>query len=225
MLIKTPASDSDYINASVIKLTDNRTYIVTQAPLATGFNDLWRLVWDYDVSNVVMLMDTMEKNKPEVSRYWPLHGHAQSYGDISVTVGVGKINTRKLFNTLISCSFVLTPTSRKFFFFFFCYNDVFQVLTTEVFADMTSRLFRIHRYGHSGSRLVHHLQYHWWTVGGIPLHTIPFLQYVRKVYLNILQEWLTYFRVTSKLNQIVLVIVMSNEYHGKINLPIWCMSP
>ena len=64
--------------------------------------------------------------------------------------------------------------------------DVLQVLTTEVFADMTSRLFRIHRYGHSGSRLVHHLQYHWWTVGGVPLHTIPFLQYIRKVYLKTL---------------------------------------
>ena len=95
MLIKTPASDSDYINASVIKLTDNRTYIVTQAPLATGFNELWRLVWDYDVSNVVMLMDMMEKNKPEVSRYWPLHGHAHSYGDISVRVSFVLIFTQK----------------------------------------------------------------------------------------------------------------------------------
>ena len=95
MLIKTPGSDSDYINASVIKLTDNRTYIVTQAPLATGFNDLWRLVWDYDVSNMVMLMDMMEKNKSEVSRYWPLHGHAQSYGDISVRVSTFAIFTQK----------------------------------------------------------------------------------------------------------------------------------
>ena len=68
---------------------------MTQAPLATGFNELWRLVWDYDVSNVVMLMDMMEKNKPEVSRYWPLHGHAQSYGDISVRVSFVLIFTQK----------------------------------------------------------------------------------------------------------------------------------
>ena len=86
MLVKTRDSDSDYINASVIKLTDNKTYIATQAPMATSFNDLWRLVWDYDVTNVVMLMDLTEKNKPEAQRYWPLHEQANSYGDISVQV-------------------------------------------------------------------------------------------------------------------------------------------
>ncbi len=56
-----------------------------------------------------------------------------------------------------------------------------QVLNTEVFADMTTRLFRVQRLGYKESKNVYHLQYHWWTSGGVPIHPIPFLQFLRKV--------------------------------------------
>ncbi len=95
MLVNAKSGDSDYVNASVIKLARDRTYIVTQAPMPTTVNDMWRLVWDYNVTNIIMLMDLLEGNKLEVDRYWPLHGQAQNYGDVSIQVMINNVDRLK----------------------------------------------------------------------------------------------------------------------------------
>ncbi len=85
VLVKSRETDSDYINASVVQLSENKTYIVTQAPMPGTVNDMWRLVWDYEVNSVVTLMDSTE-NKSEIPRYWPLHGRSHTYRSITVQV-------------------------------------------------------------------------------------------------------------------------------------------
>ena len=35
--------------------TNNRTFIITQMPLEGTIIDLWRLVWDYNIKEIVMM--------------------------------------------------------------------------------------------------------------------------------------------------------------------------
>lgn len=52
----TPSSDDgDYINASFVQPRGTaRRYIATQGPLDTTYKDFWTLVWEQNVSIIVM---------------------------------------------------------------------------------------------------------------------------------------------------------------------------
>ena len=40
-----------------------RAYIATQGPLSGTVDDLWRMIWEYKCSCIVMLCDTTENDK------------------------------------------------------------------------------------------------------------------------------------------------------------------
>lgn len=40
-----------------------REYIATQGPIASTINDFWRLVWEQNVSMIVMLTQCMERSR------------------------------------------------------------------------------------------------------------------------------------------------------------------
>eukprot|EP00058_Branchiostoma_floridae_P017034 XP_002602522.1 hypothetical protein BRAFLDRAFT_93828 [Branchiostoma floridae] len=62
---------TNYINAAFINGYKQRdVYIATQAPLPNTVLDMWRLVYDYRISSVVMLND-MDDNDPTYPKYWP----------------------------------------------------------------------------------------------------------------------------------------------------------
>ncbi|XP_066299153.1 receptor-type tyrosine-protein phosphatase alpha-like [Branchiostoma lanceolatum] len=62
---------TNYINAAFINGYKQRdVYIATQAPLPNTILDMWRLVYDYRISSVVMLND-MDGSDPTCPRYWP----------------------------------------------------------------------------------------------------------------------------------------------------------
>ncbi|CAH1243399.1 PTPRT [Branchiostoma lanceolatum] len=62
---------TNYINAAFINGYKQRdVYIATQAPLPNTIVDMWRLVYDYRISTVVMLND-MDGGDPTCPRYWP----------------------------------------------------------------------------------------------------------------------------------------------------------
>ncbi|CAG5123098.1 unnamed protein product [Candidula unifasciata] len=68
----------DYINANYISgLDSSRDYIATQGPLTRTVSDFWRMVWEQNVSVIVMLADFEELDKrtqiirEKVARYFP----------------------------------------------------------------------------------------------------------------------------------------------------------
>ena len=67
--------NSDYINASYINgyVTPN-AYIATQGPLDNTVNDFWRMVWEQNVSSVVMLTNLEQGGQKKSVKYWPDRG-------------------------------------------------------------------------------------------------------------------------------------------------------
>jgi len=77
---------SDYINAN--RLTDGFTnYISCQAPLNSTCGDFWRMVWEQDVSVIVMLTKIHENGQVKADKYWPTEiGEVLTYPLVTVTL-------------------------------------------------------------------------------------------------------------------------------------------
>ncbi|PIK42791.1 putative receptor-type tyrosine-protein phosphatase alpha [Apostichopus japonicus] len=57
-VLKSPGNlfgSNDYINATFAKDISQRGFIMTQSPLASTIEDIWRLVFDFDCTSIVML--------------------------------------------------------------------------------------------------------------------------------------------------------------------------
>ncbi|RMD43049.1 hypothetical protein DV735_g2075, partial [Chaetothyriales sp. CBS 134920] len=78
-----PRGDCDYINASHVKAEySNRRYIATQAPIPSTFNDFWRVVWEQQVSVIVMLTAESEGGLLKSHPYWT----TGEYGSLKATL-------------------------------------------------------------------------------------------------------------------------------------------
>ncbi|KAF5907896.1 receptor-type tyrosine-protein phosphatase beta-like, partial [Clarias magur] len=76
---------SDYINASFIPGNNfRREYIATQGPLPGTKDDFWRMVWEQNVHNVVMVTQCVEKGRLKCDQYWPTDREPLYYGDLVV---------------------------------------------------------------------------------------------------------------------------------------------
>ncbi|XP_071083838.1 receptor-type tyrosine-protein phosphatase epsilon-like [Haliotis cracherodii] len=80
------ADGEDYINANYIMGYDDiPMYIATQGPKPGTVTDFWRMVWQEDVTQIVMLTRLMEMNKKKCEQYWPDGSKSQIYGACKVT--------------------------------------------------------------------------------------------------------------------------------------------
>ncbi|XP_071800429.1 receptor-type tyrosine-protein phosphatase T-like isoform X2 [Asterias amurensis] len=76
---------NNYINACFLNSPSSKgKYIATQMPLPHTISDMWRMVYDYKSTCIVML-NTVDKNDPTCVEYWPERGSA-SYGNLTVTL-------------------------------------------------------------------------------------------------------------------------------------------
>ncbi|KJH51296.1 Protein-tyrosine phosphatase [Dictyocaulus viviparus] len=74
-----PSNESDYINASYIKIPEgpplhlysNREYIATQGCLPNTLLDFWRMVWQENSRVIVMTTKEMERSRSKCHVYWP----------------------------------------------------------------------------------------------------------------------------------------------------------
>ncbi|XP_014801832.1 PREDICTED: receptor-type tyrosine-protein phosphatase V-like isoform X4 [Calidris pugnax] len=76
---------SDYINANFMPgYTSQQEFIATQGPLKKTIEDFWRLVWEQNVCNIIMLTVCMENGRVLCDHYWPSESAPVSYGHIRV---------------------------------------------------------------------------------------------------------------------------------------------
>lgn len=62
----------DYINASFLTpLLSKKTYIATQGPLPSTFQDFWKATWEQNSRVVVMLTREQEMGRIKCHEYWP----------------------------------------------------------------------------------------------------------------------------------------------------------
>ncbi|XP_033636809.1 receptor-type tyrosine-protein phosphatase F-like [Asterias rubens] len=73
---------TNYINATFLEGSRGKhSYLATQAPLPSTMGDIWRLVFDYKSSCIIMLNST--DNDPSIPQYWPEEG-SMSFGPLTV---------------------------------------------------------------------------------------------------------------------------------------------
>ncbi|XP_009708379.1 PREDICTED: receptor-type tyrosine-protein phosphatase V-like [Cariama cristata] len=76
---------SDYINANFMPgYTSQQEFIATQGPLKKTIEDFWRLVWEQNVYNIIMLTVCMENGRVLCDHYWPSESAPVSYGQVRV---------------------------------------------------------------------------------------------------------------------------------------------
>ncbi|XP_023931632.1 receptor-type tyrosine-protein phosphatase T isoform X4 [Lingula anatina] len=77
---------SDYINANYIDgYKDSKAYIATQGPSKVTLADWWRMIWQENVSTVVMVTNLVEGGRAKCEQYWPRNDKT-TYGEITVEV-------------------------------------------------------------------------------------------------------------------------------------------
>ncbi|NXA42270.1 PTPRV phosphatase, partial [Eudromia elegans] len=76
---------SDYINANFMPgYTSQQEFIATQGPLKKTIEDFWRLVWEQNVYNIIMLTVCMENGRVLCDHYWPSESAPVSYGQVQI---------------------------------------------------------------------------------------------------------------------------------------------
>nr|XP_034318918.1 receptor-type tyrosine-protein phosphatase alpha isoform X1 [Crassostrea gigas] len=78
---------SDYINANYIEGANRqKEYIATQGPKSNTLGDFWRMIWQENVSSVVMVTTLVEGEKVKCNKYWPDKDNPVLYGPMQVTL-------------------------------------------------------------------------------------------------------------------------------------------
>lgn len=76
---------SDYINANYMPgYHSKREYIAAQGPLPGTKDDFWRMVWEQNVSVVVMVTQAVERGRVKCEIYWPTGTDPVYFGDLVI---------------------------------------------------------------------------------------------------------------------------------------------
>ncbi|XP_062583571.1 receptor-type tyrosine-protein phosphatase delta-like [Saccostrea cucullata] len=86
---------TDFINANYLPgYKSEREYIATQGPIPGTIDDFWRMIWEQNVSIIVMLTLCKEEGRVKCEMYWPENvKEPKQYGDLVVeTVSCSTVN-------------------------------------------------------------------------------------------------------------------------------------
>ncbi|XP_062605502.1 receptor-type tyrosine-protein phosphatase T-like [Saccostrea cucullata] len=80
-------NDNDYINANFISdcKGENR-YIAAQGPRDNTLRDFWRMIWQEDIKDIVMLTNIVENGKNKCTQYWPDKGKSMQIGLCNISL-------------------------------------------------------------------------------------------------------------------------------------------
>uniref|UniRef100_A0A8C4PZI2 protein-tyrosine-phosphatase n=2 Tax=Eptatretus burgeri TaxID=7764 RepID=A0A8C4PZI2_EPTBU len=86
-LVAGCTTESNYINASYVKgKSGAKHYIATQGPLPCTQAHFWQMVWEQQVSMIIMLTKCKERLKVKCEPYWPEGKAMEKYADFAVTL-------------------------------------------------------------------------------------------------------------------------------------------
>ncbi|XP_062620198.1 receptor-type tyrosine-protein phosphatase epsilon-like isoform X4 [Saccostrea cucullata] len=78
-------SGSDYINANYIEGAEwEREYIAAQGPKQNTLGDFWTMIWQENVTSIVMVTNLKEGTKVKCNQYWPEANKTTDFGAVSV---------------------------------------------------------------------------------------------------------------------------------------------
>ncbi|XP_078000498.1 receptor-type tyrosine-protein phosphatase beta-like [Glandiceps talaboti] len=85
--------ESDYINANWMPgYNSPREFIAAQGPLPGTRDEFWRMVWENNVRNIVMVTQCQEKGRVKCDHYWPFDNEPVYYGDVMVFIEKEQVN-------------------------------------------------------------------------------------------------------------------------------------
>jgi len=83
---KRQNSPCDYVNANYVSsFTNQQGFIACQGPLPSTFSDFWEMIWNNNVSVIIMITNLIENGRRKCDRYWPRDGK-EVYKHITVSI-------------------------------------------------------------------------------------------------------------------------------------------
>ncbi|XP_076113929.1 receptor-type tyrosine-protein phosphatase gamma-like [Mytilus galloprovincialis] len=85
---------SDYINANYIDgFEKERCYIASQGPVKNTVADHWKMIWQENIHQIVMVTNLVEGIKTKCEQYWPCGGKQMVHGNLIIRLNAEKERT------------------------------------------------------------------------------------------------------------------------------------
>lgn len=98
---------SDYINATLVSLSDSSRFITTQAPFGVTANDFWTMMY-FSRAEIIVSLNDLEEGNVSFTRYWPeTQESCATFGDFKVTLE----SETTPFQCVIQRDFILSKVS------------------------------------------------------------------------------------------------------------------
>ncbi|CAK8684480.1 unnamed protein product [Clavelina lepadiformis] len=147
---------SNYINAShIYGLSRNREYIASQTPLSQTINDFWRMIWEQEVTLIVMLGPPVDKGEMVSEQHWPEQNVPMNMDFLTL-----QLTTEKVQNSFARRQFKLEKSGKERiivqFHYHFSLSDDFDETEIPVLMDFIALVrLEVKRKSGNGPLVVH----------------------------------------------------------------------